>query len=103
MRKLKLVMLASLILMSSKALPAQELGWDLNSSQVHTIAERLKDGEKCELDLNSTTRALLRCQSDMTSLQTQFWQEPGFILGGMVVSFSFGAAVAFTKCFGLCR
>ncbi len=80
------------------------MGWDrVNPNELDTLADKLKDGEKCANDLDLVNIALNTCESDVRRTQPQFWQDPSVIISGVVFTFGLGTVFGLTRCFGLCR
>lgn len=67
-----------------------------NASESKKISEAILDLKKCEISLISRERLI---QERLTKFPDKsgptFWQEPYFIAGGFVVSFSVGALAGF--------
>lgn len=69
---------------------------------LHALAQRELVCEKTMLDLDTKNKAYEELINEGHT-NFQFWQEPGFVIGGFVVSFSLGAAFVGTHCFGMCK
>lgn len=95
------VLLASLLISSTAF--SQVVGINLDGPQTDALAERLKDGLKCDADLKLTSEVLTECQDNVVALQPQFWQKPSFVIEGFTVSFTLGIVAALTHCMGLCK
>jgi hypothetical protein len=69
---------------------------------LHALAQQRKDLDLCQMNLVDTQAAFNKCTQDGVD-HIQWFQSPVMIVGGMAVSFSLGAALIATKCFGLCK
>jgi hypothetical protein len=77
--------------------------YQMNPAQIHDLSQKLVKGEECASDLELTSMALNQCDADMKKATPQMWQEPNFIISGLVISFSVGTVFGLTHCFGLCN
>lgn len=76
---------------------------DQTSVDVTQVRNSLVQGVECKEDLSLTTKALTDCQLSLEGTQPQFWQTPGFIIGGISIAFTWGILLGFTGCFGACK
>ena len=65
------------------------------------VARALIDFQICKKELADKDEALETAYAQINQTDA-WWAQPGFVVGGMVVSFSLGAVVVATKCFGAC-
>lgn len=93
-----------LLLITWSGKSSAEKTLDLNKSQVEILADLVKDNELCEARLKNRTASLGQCRTDLAEAEkVSFYQEPGFVVGGFIVSFSLGALLMGTQCFGMCK
>ena len=116
--KLKKLILASLLVIQSTNSFAQneELPQYLKSPQIieaqdgelsllpedqSKIAKAIIDLEECQ----AVSKIQKQRYADLEKSYLQsdvWWEQPEFFVSGFVVSFSFGALMVATKCFGIC-
>lgn len=63
--------------------------------ELDKIAEGLRDLDYCKFDLKEARGFIHEMGSSPTEAAVDWWQEPEWILGGIVVSFSVGATLGY--------
>jgi hypothetical protein len=85
----------------AKAQPSSD-GECYNSQEVHAIANRERQCEKCEFDLTETMVAYKSCVNKAQD-NAKWYQKPEVEIAGVTVVFTVGLVTGLTKCFGLCK
>ncbi len=71
--------------------------------QMHVLAKREIDCQKCGLDLATRTKAYEELLQERTPV-IQFWQEPEFLIGGFALTVSLtGVVICTTHIWGACK
>lgn len=61
--------------------------------EMKSLATYKKSCDVCKLDLEDTNKTLSACAA-VGSSEEKWWSDPKFVIGGFVVSFSVGVALA---------